>query len=535
MNSKNYLIKYFKYRLLLLPIFFILLNLFWIKIYSYLLHYRKEIVTLFWLRRCTIFNTVFENLFFVFNAKFGLLLNNFILSITFLTVITITYIILNKFKKEKLLIRYTLYYFAFLTMYLLIQKLWPIQNIIFFVFMILLVYIMNILLFHKKCIFDNSYMRGIITAVFFVFYGFSEILFAPLYIKYLDYISNKNKNTHQFNQIYSIFIITISIFLLSPAKFNNLAVNIKKGANGYGGLAISDSTSKLFFANVMNSSIEEIDLSIENSTFKTIYKNKNNIRVKQISGILTYNKYTNDLYIIDRAIPALITLDLNNYKIKNRIVDPIFDEGGCRLALRKNNLYVIDEDNLNICKIDLLNFVITLRNNISNIGESAFITYNKGNDMLYVTNWLDNKEYQNYFIWEINPENLEIVRTVQLSSPVGNILFENNKNRAYVDIIAKKKSILHAYILIYDTKTLKMVDKIKVPFGLREIAIDEERNLLFAGNALVNIVEVIDLKTKKIVNIFKCGNYLLTHIALDTKRKYCFVTTQHFGIFRFNY
>lgn len=535
MNFKNYLIKYFKFRLLLLPIFFVLINLFCIKIFSYFSHYRKEVVTLSWLRKYTIFNTVFENLFFVFNAKFNLLLNNFVLSITFLTVIIITYIILNKFKKGKLLIRYTFYYLALLIMYLSLQKLWPIQNIIFFVFLILLVYVMDILLLHNKCIFDNSYMRRIIAVVFFVFYGFSEILFAPLYIKYLYYISNKKKNIYWFNQIHFIFIITISIFLLSPAKFNNLVANIKKGTDGYGYLEISDNTSKLFFANLMNSSIEEIDLSIENSTFKTIYKNKNNIRAKQISIFLTYNEYTNDLYIVDRTIPALITLDLNNYKIKNRIIDPIFNEGDCRAALRKNNLYVIDENNINICKIDLLNFVITLRKNISNIGESAFITYNKKSDMLYVTNWLDNKEYQNYFIWEINPENLEIVRTVQVPSPVCNILFENNKNRTYVTIIAKEKSILHSYIFIYDTKTLKMVDKIEVPFGSIGIAIDKERNLLFAGNILVNIVEVIDLKTKKVVNIFKCGNYLLHGIALDTKRRYCFVTTQHFGLFRFNY
>jgi len=533
MNSKNYLIKYFKYRLLLLPIFFILINLFFIKIYSYFSYYRKEIVTLFWLRRYTIVNTVFENLFFVFNAKFNLLLNNFVLSVTFPTVIIITHIVLNKFNKGKLLIRYSLYYVAFLTMYLLIQNLWPIQNIIFFVFLILLVYIMNILLFNKKWIFDNSYMRGIIAVVFFIFYGFSEILFTPLYIKYLNYISNKKKNTYRFNQMYFIFIITISIFLLSPAKFNNPAINIKKGADSYYGLTISNSTSKLFFVNLTSSSIEEIDLSIENPTFKTIYKNMNNIRAQRICQYLTYNEYTNDLYIVDRAIPALITLDLNNYKIKNRIIDPIFNEGDCRAALCKNNLYVIDENNLNIYKIDLLNSVITMRKNISNIGESAFITYNEKKDMLYVTNWLDNKEYQNYFIWGINPENLEIVRTIRVPSPVSNILFDDNKT--YVHIGAKEKSFLYSYIFIYDTKTLKVVDKIKVPFGLREIAIDEKRNLLFAGNGLVNIVEVIDLKTKKIVNIFKCGNYLLVNMALDTKRKYCFVTTQHFGLFRFNY
>lgn len=535
MNPKNYLIKYFKFRLLLLPVFFILINLFWTQIFHILVNYRKGIITLSRLRRYTFFNTGFENLFFVFNAKFNLLINNLILSATSLAVITITYIILLKFKKGKLIVRYTLYYLAFLTMYLLIQKLWPIQNIMFFVFMILLVYIMDILLFYKKCVFDNSCMRGIINVVFFVFYGFSEILFAPLYIKYLDYISNKKINNYRFNQTHFIFIIIISMFLLSPAKFNNRVVSIKKGTNGYGGLVISDMTSKLFFTNVMKSSIEERDLSIQNATFKTIYKNKNNIRPKRISGWLAYNKYANDLYIIDRAIPALITLDLNNHKIKNQIIDPMFDAGGCRFVLRKNNLYVIDEDNLNICKIDLLNFVITLRKNISNIGESAGITYNKGNDMLYVTNWLDNKEYQNYFIWEINPENLEIVRTVRVPSPVGNILFENNKNRAYINILAKKGSILYSYIFIYDTKTLKVIDNIKVPFGLRDIAFDEERGLLFAGNALVNIVEIIDLKTKKVVDVFKCGDYLLTHIALDTKRRYCYVTTQHFGIYRFNY
>lgn len=535
MKSKNYLIKYFKYRLLLLPIFFILINIFWIKIYSYFSHYRKEIVTLSWLRRSAIFNTVFENLFFVFNAKFRLLLNNFALSISFLTVITITYIILNKFKKEKLLIRYAFCYFAFLIIYLLIQKLWPIQNIIFFVFMILLVYTMNILLANKKSTFDNFYARRITGVVFFAFYGLSEILFTPLYIKYLNYLSNKQKNTYQFNQTHFIFIITISIFLLGPAKFNNLAVNIKKGTDGYGCFAISESASKLFFANVMNSSIEEIDLSIENPTFKTIYKNKDNIRAKRISGYVTYNKYTNDLYIVDREIPALVTLDLNNYKIKSRIIDPIFDEGGCRSALRKNKLYVIEEDNLNIYKVDLSNFVITLRNNISDIGESALIGYNKENDVLYVTNWLDNKEYQNYFIWEINPENLEIIRTVQTPGPVYDISFSNNKDRIYAHILAKKKNILNSYIFIYDTRTLKVIDEIKTPFGLKAIAIDKKRNLLFAGNGLVNIVEVIDLKTKKIANIFKCGNYLLTHMVLDTKRKRCFVSTQPFGIFVFNY
>jgi len=75
---------------------------------------------------------------------------------------------------------------------------------------------------------------------------------------------------------------------------------------------------------------------------------------------------------------------------------------------------------------------------------------------------------------------------------------------------------LHSDVLRFDAQTLEFKGRIGTVFGVRALAVDAARNLLLTGSGLTNMVDVIDLKTKKRVAKHYVGPWLRA-IALDQK------------------
>jgi hypothetical protein len=84
-----------------------------------------------------------------------------------------------------------------------------------------------------------------------------------------------------------------------------------------------------------------------------------------------------------------------------------------------------------------------------------------------------------------------------------------------------------------NSETLAENGRIKTVLGVRTLAVDSVRNLLFAGSLTSNVVEVIDLTTNASVAKYYVGPWLRT-IALDTASGTAYVSSIE-GLFWIHY
>jgi hypothetical protein len=92
---------------------------------------------------------------------------------------------------------------------------------------------------------------------------------------------------------------------------------------------------------------------------------------------------------------------------------------------------------------------------------------------------------------------------------------------------------VHSEIRRYDAATLEVKGAIRGDFGVRTLAIDEERDLLLAGSLLSGGLDVIDLATHERLARYHLGPWL-REIALDRDAALAYVSSR-FGIYEVSY
>jgi len=331
-----------------------------------------------------------------------------------------------------------------------------------------------------------------------------------------------------------IIFCCISILLIVLTGNNSEKADVIKGC-GYYDVKISYNPKKVFYEQDNGQYTlcgnwpekkETIEV-LESDNFtasKVLYKGN-------LGQYLSIDEDRGNFYFTDRNNKKLVIMDINDYSIKDEVYHPMIDEGDGFITYDKDHIYLLSEDHLGICKIDVNTLEIVKMRIIDHDAEGASFTFDN-KDTLYATNLIN---YNNnlFFIWVINPLTLETVKRVPVDGPIVRMIFLKKKDTLY-HTMQKDPLLISSYVSVRDANSLKIKDKIIVPFGLRDIAIDEKRGLLFAGNYLTGIVEVIELNNKKIVKLIKTSNRMLRRLALDTTNRYVYITTWN-GIYRYGY
>ncbi len=478
-------------------------------------------------------NNFLQNFSILLDGKFNLLVDSFLLTILFVISIFIIKIVVDYLFKEREYKRKevtlsTISIWSFI--YFLIIIKFSLTVTILMVFIVLFLYTFDFILFDKfKSI--NSKSKKLPKNLLIWGIGFSEVFFTPFYIRFVNSsschkLSRKSyliiKNTHFF------LILLIIIIFLSPLNsqyINNMdeLINI----NSYG-IVISEKLSKLFFIE-SKTDIRSMPIDVDNISFKLFYSDFGSDRIE-------INDFREELYVTSRKDIDLKIIDINNYSIKGSIKSDFFEPNDFRMESSEDFLFIIDDYFRFVYKIDLHNYKIIKKNRMVGSDNSEII-YNKNKDVLYAGEWRDRPYKGNnsvlYFIYEIDGQTLNLLREIPVPSPTWNMIISKDGNKLYCAF--PFESFLHSLVYVFDTKSFDIIDKIDVPLGTRAIALDEERQLLFAGSAATNLIDMIDLKTKKTIKTYKAGDYSLREIVIDKKRRNFYVSTQHFGLFKGTY
>ena len=97
-----------------------------------------------------------------------------------------------------------------------------------------------------------------------------------------------------------------------------------------------------------------------------------------------------------------------------------------------------------------------------------------------------------------------------------------DENRDELLIAAPSKSRISRY----DPMTFAYLGSIKANWGVRSLAIDRERDLLFAGSLVNNMLIIIDLNTDKTIRTCWVGPWIRS-IVLDTENRLAYVSTKY--------
>jgi len=362
------------------------------------------------------------------------------------------------------------------------------------------------------------------------------LIFLLLFIHHLVWTPRlfiKKDNTKI--DIYKFVIFLCLSTLLIILTGNNAEKAVLFRGCGYYDLKISPDLNKVFFLQYNTNepalcqneveTIEVMNLESENlETSEIPYKSR-------LGHYISVDENRGNLYLTDRASEKLVIMDINDYTIKGEVYHPMIDEGDNYIEYDRDSLYLLGEgeNELKLIKVDLNTMKIVKTNVIEIDAEGIYMALDhKG--MLYLTN-MNHKE-RVYYIWVVDPSTLKIVKKVQVSGPILRVIFLKKKDELYHTV--PMRPLFGSSVSIRDAESFKVKDTIIVPFGLRDIAIDKERELLFAGNVFTGIIEVIDLNTKNIIKLIKTSDYMLRKMELDTKNKNLYVTTWA-GIYRYHY
>lgn len=390
----------------------------------------------------------------------------------------------------------------------------------------------------KKTIFTNGIFISIFIGYIILTVRWPLInillIFLLLFIHHLAWTPHlfTRKDNTKVNIYKFIIFLCISTLVIILTGNNTEKAALIRGC-GYYDLKISPDLNKVFFLQYNTNepalcqneveTIEVMSLGSENfATSEIPYKSR-------LGHYISLDEDRGNLYFTDRANEKLVIMNIHNYTIKDEIYHPMIDEGDKYIVHDGDSLYLLSENDLKISKVDLNTMKIVKTQIIDNDMDGLHMALDR-KGMLYVTNIF--QKDNSYFIWLINPLTLKTVKKIQVSGPVLRIIFLKKKDELYHTV--PMRPLFASSISIRDVKSLQVKDTIIVPFGLRDIAIDEERGLLFAGNVFTGIVEVIDLNNKNIIKLIKTSDYMLRNIELDTKNKDLYVTTWG-GFYRYNY
>ena len=124
-------------------------------------------------------------------------------------------------------------------------------------------------------------------------------------------------------------------------------------------------------------------------------------------------------------------------------------------------------------------------------------------------------------------EQHEILRTVATEPRIDGLAFDERADELLIG------SPMTSAVLRYDAETLERKSDLETSFGVRGLALDPARNLLLSASLATNHLDIIDLKTGRMVARYKVAPWL-RRIRLDTEAGMAYVSSKY-GLFRVAY
>ena len=393
-----------------------------------------------------------------------------------------------------------------------------------------IVYVSDFIIYYSETIFSDSkrrigFMIFSLTGIFV-----AEWLCLPVYMKFLYVLQDRKIPPHKATLIqwghFSLFVF-LTLLLVSPLD-NSAIKDMRLLQHGrYYDLQYYKQSDSLIVLNDFEGQVESISVK-QMAPPRVLYKSRTSIGTEEAMGEwLAVNNETQELYFTDRSLQHLIIMDLPTHSIKKTLSSPFFDAGDNYITYLGNHIYGLTEERLCIYKLnleapapetDMLSFCIQE-------GEGSILVPNPKYNLLYAVNW--NEPSSNFFIYQINAEDLSILNRFPLTSP-GIVMVSEDGERLYCGV-----STGPVNIFTIDARSMRLLDRFIIPYGTENGALDSSRELLFAANHFTNIIEVIDLKTKKTIQYFRAGagNSYIRRIIVDSQHKRFFVTVFNEGIY----
>ncbi|MBN2121081.1 MAG: hypothetical protein JW734_08550 [Candidatus Omnitrophica bacterium] len=425
--------------------------------------------------------------------------------------------------------------FLFSRFYLLLS----INHTLVIAFILMFVYLYDLVIFeYRDSFLDRPATQARIKTVFLFLPVVAELLFLPLYLMLVGLVKGGGKNRlfslikyGHFSFMY-FFIFLITMPLKVTGLENIVTTHLVENSCSYG-LTMDEEYSRLFLF-VGGSNMISMNLEKNRLFSERVYPLKADKR--DISEVLAISQTRKEIYIIDRGDRDLVIVDFNGYSIKGKVYSEGFSYGDSRVEYGLGFVYVINDDDFFLYKIDPA--VPEIKSQVEFKKMTGVLKQNKIKDVLYTADWHDldavkKRVKPSYFIYEIDTSTLGVRRIIEVSSGCWDMAVSEDGKKLFCAL--PFAGPFRSYVYVIDADSFRVIDKIKVPLGTRAIALDDERGLLFAGSAATNLVEIIDFDTKKVLKTYRAGPFSLRAIAVDKKRRDFYVSTMHFGVLKGEY
>ncbi|MBN2121084.1 MAG: hypothetical protein JW734_08565 [Candidatus Omnitrophica bacterium] len=412
------------------------------------------------------------------------------------------------------------------------------------VFIVMFMYLLDFIYFEYK---EKSLNKHVITklvkAIVIFLPGIGELLFAPFYLIFSGWIRayRNNRLFALLRHIHFACIYILVFIMIIPLKAETVQVvdTLQTyGDSGLYGQVLSEKNSKLFVMAASGRRIISLNIDDNNKVISVqgSYPDCTEQEEFRLSEVFDISEERQEIYLVDKGRKLFIIVDSNDCSEKSSLYSDGFRFGDSRIRYAEGFVYVINDDPHFIFKIDpkIPEIIIQIPFKTYN----GVLEYNKVKNVLYTAEWLYRGEPgenidPDYFIYELDTLSLGVYRKIKIPGGCWQVVVSEDGKRLFCAL--PFAGPFRSYVYVIDADSFEVIDKIKVPLGTRAIALDDERNLLFAGSIATNLVEIIDLDTKKILKTYKAGPFYLRAIVLDKKRNSFYITSRNSGLFKGNY
>jgi len=230
---------------------------------------------------------------------------------------------------------------------------------------------------------------------------------------------------------------------------------------------------------------------------------------------IAFNKLSNEIYYPTKT--EIIIFSVPDLRIKGKIEIPPLSPGDVWILWDERNEQIIlsseADENTDHC------FLVVDRKTgdvVSDMPLNAWNVYlHPDQSILYVGPRFSEKLYYMY-----DTTTHKVGDGFETGELGDRMILDRNRNELLIAAPSKSR------ISRYDPMTFEYLGSMQANWGVRSLAIDQERNLLFAGSLVDNMVIMIDLDTFKTVRRCWVGPWIRS-IVLDTENCLAYVSTKY--------
>ena len=364
--------------------------------------------------------------------------------------------------------------------------------------------------------------------------GFGEVLLTPLYLERILNLSRIaiSESLLRLLKIGHFFTATFLI-LLTFAPIGLTIVGTTLNETGVYDIEVDTETGRVFL------SIHQSVCELSNGSCVLLF------RSPRISEAIELSEERRELYIIDRSNWSLLAIGIDTYELRHIGYDKGLDRGDSRLVSHNGSIVLVNDDPCYLYRFEASNGSYLRQPFYSH---NAEIEHGTLANHVFISEWRPNKqgrfrylppercevapqgESLHYYLRKLRLEDLTEENKVKVPGPNWDMKVVGNELYATFPF----GFFLSSYIYVYDTATLNVIERFRVPFGTRTFAIDSENNLLFAGSTVTNLIAIINLDSRLIKGVVKLEGNGIREMAIDTNRRVVYATMPG-GLFQMDY